>query len=86
MTESGTTTIEIGTFEVDVKWVKTYHVDPGVHTYSNGDPGHPPTSELIDVDFDIIDIFDKNGTGCHESELAKFHYNYHELITDELYE
>jgi acetoin utilization deacetylase AcuC-like enzyme len=23
--------------------------DPGVHTYSNGDPGYPPTSDEIEV-------------------------------------
>lgn len=38
--------------------------DPGVHTYSNGDPGYPPSPEefiinaVLYKDIDVIDLFD----------------------------
>lgn len=35
-----------------------YPGDKGVHTYSNGDPGYPPTGDEIDV----LSVQDENGT------------------------
>lgn len=40
-------------YEIYIRW--RYHYDPGVHTFSNGDPGYPPEEEL-DYDVEVLSI------------------------------
>lgn len=37
-------TIKVKGIPIEVEF--NYSYDPGVHTYSNGDPGYPPSEEL----------------------------------------
>lgn len=43
-------TIKVKGIPIEVEF--NYSYDPGVHTYSNGDPGYPPSEEL-----DIISAY-----------------------------
>jgi len=33
-----------------------YEYDPGVWTFSNGDPGYPPSEEWEDISFEVDDV------------------------------
>jgi len=58
-----TRTITWNNADIDVSF-NYYPGDPGVRTYSNGDPGYPPSPpefEIISVDFkgtNVTDLFD----------------------------
>ena len=58
-----TRTITWNNAEIDVSF-DYEEGDPGVHTYSNGDPGYPPSPPefiITSVDFkgiDVTDLFD----------------------------
>lgn len=74
--QSGTTEYDI--YKIEFK----YSYDPGVHTYSNGDPGYPPNEESeieritttneegaeIEVEFDSLDKETQDGImeKCYE--------------------
>jgi hypothetical protein len=58
--------------------------DPGVHTFSNGDPGYPPTSPCIDelkdvrvAGVSILDVLEHIGVDALEvleEELLEHHH------------
>lgn len=42
--------------------------DPGVHTYSNGDPGYPPSTDVSDIDIEGVDDEDEFSSFLEENE------------------
>jgi hypothetical protein len=42
--------------------------DPGVHTYSNGDPGYPPSTDVCDIDIEGVDDEDEFSMLLEENE------------------
>lgn len=65
---TATTEIEINNepFEVTIDFA-FYPGDPGVHTYSNGDPGYPPSGDEVDV----LSVQDKNGNTVPDSLISQ---------------
>jgi hypothetical protein len=56
-----------------------YKGDPGVHTYSNGDPGYPPTDddiEIISVEIGPYDVTDL--VECYFDEITEILFQKHE--------
>lgn len=44
-------------FIIIIDFDAEFITDDGVRTYSNGDPGYPPSSEMVDFEYDIKECF-----------------------------
>lgn len=85
-TITGTDTVTIGQYEVDIEYQQHWEHDPGVWTHRNGDPGEPPSSEIVDVSYDIKAIHINDGEDAKFTELSKDHPNFNQTIIDHIYE
>ena len=71
-----TRTITWNNAEIDVSF-DYEEGDTGVHTYSNGDPGYPPSPPEFNItsvhykDIDIIDLFNDDDLCRMEEQIEK---------------